>query len=777
MDDDGPDDESNPAKNLPGDQREQGPRSRVKKTALKPLDPTTATGQTAAGGEVEVAATAGARSPSPGPEVSQQPNPKSDEERLRRREQERRVARAAKLWQETYGGQADGRDRASLEAAFVPLQSIMRGYLVRLREAERISKALEGSNNPAETDDVHRVQRDEIEQEPLQGPDTGSDIATRNDRNPEEQFNDDLQAYVEVSGAIVDTRPVIRGQAIHLWDLFRLATQQDCQPQERNWEQVAMGLGFDKARVPVLAKEVRSCYQRNLAEFEEAIKAFDNDNGIAEDSEDGSEAACAGTFENLPLARDAPTAPKQPHFIPSSPAYQSSPPFLASKRPRRQSELLTSDLGYPLDGSRKRRRLSKDVVIPPTPEQKLGMSRSQLSHRKCQDKSSPLKSRGSAKDEVIELSSGEESDDFFDVEMEDGEGLDDLPRRAQPVPRKYEEPKTQDSHFDTGNKQILRRSIEEDDLSPSQQLQLESDAYKSPERHTSRTNVAVEPRASRPSTATVTSRRAGHTSSRAPNSDEAFIQTAPAGTGASRAPVNGKVMKRALPPQYQRKPVSAAPTTVPDSRPSRNINAQQRPMSKFQDSLRPSVLGSGHSADDSASRAKLSSRHTPAVGRQSSAKQPSVFASSASPKSANLNMVLKNQAPSTTYDQAYVDAQIEHFQGLGYQEKHIAAAMHSATFQRGPMAVAVQSLAEGRGIPPDEAGIWTARDDKYLRMIMEYDRRMEKGKQPDGAAAENQMKVKVWKARSKLDVKHTAEGVKLRVEFMKMLNAGSSQQA
>lgn len=776
MDDDGPDDESNPAQDVPGDENEQQSRRGVNKPALKPLSPATAISPTAAGGDVEVAATAGARSPSPGPAVSEQPNPKSDEERLKRREQERRVARAAKLWHETWGGQANGRDRANLEAAFVPLQSIMRGYLVRLRESERLAKALEGSNNPAKANDVHRVERHEIEQEASQVSDTGSAMVTQHDLNAKAQFYNDLQAYVEVSGATVDARPVINGQAIYLWDLFRLATQQDCQPQERNWGQVVVGLGFGNANTPVLAREVRHCYQQNLADFEEAIKAFDNDDGLEEDIENESEAACDGALEDLLPTQDVPTAPKLPLVNPSSPAYQSSPPLAASKRQRRQSELLTSDLNYPPDGSRKRRRLSKDVVIPPTPEQELELSRSQLRRGIRQNNSSPLKSRGAAKDEIIELSSEEESDDFFDVEMEDGEGLYDLPRRVEPAPRKYAEPDAQDWHFDTENKQILRRSIEEDDPSPSQQLQLESDAYKSPERHISRTHVAVEPRASRPSTATVASRGAGKTGGRALKSDGALAQVGSSGARAFQAPVNGKVMKRTLPPQYQRKPVSTASTIVPDFRSSRNTDSQQRPISKFQESVRPTGVGSVHSADNSTSWAKPSTRYTPAGGLQASSKQPAVFPSSTSPKSANGNEI-KNQGPSVTYDQAYVDAQIEHFQGLGYQAKHIAAAMQAATFQRGPMGVAVQSLAEGRGIPPDEAGIWTPRDDKYLRVIMEYDRLMEKGKQPADAAAENQMKVRVWKARGKLDVKHGAEGVKLRVEFMSMLDAENGQRA
>lgn len=776
MDDDGPDDESNPVQDVPGDESERQPRRGVNKPALKPLGPAIATSPTAAGGEVEVAATAGARSPSPEPAVSEQPNPKSDEERLKRREQERRVARAAKLWQETWGGRANGRDRANLEAAFVPLQSIMRGYLVRLREAERMAKALDGSNNTAEANDVRRVENQEIEQEALQGSDKGSAMVAQHDLNAKDQFYNDLEAYVEVSGATVDVRPVINGQAICLWDLFRLATQQECQPEERNWGRAVVELGFDGANIPVLAREVRHCYQQNLADFEEAIKAFDNDDGLEEDFEDGSEAACDGALEDLLPTQDVPTAPKLPLVNPSSPVYQSSPPFVTSKRPRRQSELLTSDLNYPPDGSRKRRRLSKDVVIPPTPEQELDLSRNQLRRGIRQDKSSPLKSRGAAKDEIIELSSGEESDDFFDVEMEDIEGVDDLPRRVEPAPKKYAQPDTHDWHFDTENKQILRRSIEEDDPSPSQQLQLESDAYKSPERHTSRTHVAVEPRASRPSTATVASRGAGNTSSRALKSDGALAQVGSSGARAFQAPVNGKVMKRTLPPQYQRKPVSTAPTIVPDFRSSRNTDSQQRPIFKFQNSVRPTGGGSVHPADNSTLRAKPSTQYTPPGGLESSSKQPAVFPSSTSPESANGNGI-KNQGPSVTYDQAYVDAQIEHFQGLGYQEKHIAVAMQAATFQRGPMGVAVQSLAEGRGIPPDEAGIWTPQDDKYLRMIMEYDRLMEKGKQSANAAAENQMKVKVWKARSKLDVKHSAEGVKLRVEFMKMLGAENGQQA
>lgn len=776
VDDNGPLEQSKGAQDDSGGDGEPEPRLQVNVHASKSARPSVAGNPIAANGDIEVPGTAGAPSPSPSRPVSRQLNPKSDEERLKRREQEKTRTHAAKLLQRTWRGHAVRRDQAKLEAAFVPLQAMMRGYLVRLREVDRLTKAMEANMASGEADRVSSAENHDQAEEDSQGPAMGPDGMLQHDRDAREQFYDDLEAYIEVSGAKVVGKPLIDGRPIDLWDLFSLATQQDCQPEERDWAQVASELGFDPETSPALIEDMRECYHQNLAEFEETIRAYENDDGLEEGVEQPEEPACDETAQELVLTSDAVTAPKQPLADASFPPYHSSPPLAASKRSRQHTELLISDPGYPSDGSRKRRRLNKDVEIPPTPEEKLELPHSQLRRGAAHDKSSPLKSRGVPNGEAVAISSGEESDDFSDAGREDGERVDEFPDRGEPQKRRYIEPETQDWRFGMDNKQELLHSIE-DDVSPSQQLQLESDAFKSPQRVVRRGQVTVKQNANRLSLATVDARAAGETYTRALGSEPKLAQVEAASARVSRAPVNGKTTKRVLPPEYHCKPDLAVPTiaSVSTYNSARNATTQPRPGPRLSNSVRPTGTPPVRPTNSNASWDKPFTC-TPTLGvLRSASKRAPTFPPSSS-KLLNGSIATNIPVPEVTYDAAYFDAQIEHFQGLGYQEEHISKALHAATFQRGPMAVAIQSLAEGRGVPPDEAGIWTTSDDEDLRIVMKYDRRIKKGKYAADDAVERRTKVRVWTARSSLDLKHGEDRVKKRVEFMQLLEAREKGQ-
>lgn len=137
------------------------------------------------------------------------------------------------------------------------------------------------------------------------------------------------------------------------------------------------------------------------------------------------------------------------------------------------------------------------------------------------------------------------------------------------------------------------------------------------------------------------------------------------------------------------------------------------------------------------------------------------------------------RSPKFDNDPAVIDAQFAHFQALGYEKAHIGRAMEAATFQRGPMTVALQSLHEGRGLPAREAGVWTDSDDEMLKAVRDHDRRIEKGKFTAGSAGAGlegedgeRLGLRNERLRAKLMVKH-GRWVELRLQFMDMMDQGA----
>lgn len=677
-----------------------------------------------------------AASPTPGPSAAAaRINPKSDEERLKRQEQGRKWSRAVEMF---YPGRGHVviKDQAMLEAALVNLQSRMRGYLVRMKEAERLNEAKRAGHKSVE----HLKQHDFVEGG-FQDADVDSEGISHHDRTAREQFHNDLQDYVDAGGE-VEGRPSVDGRPIDLWQLFEAATKQDCEPAERNWEQVTEELGLDYARIPSLVQSVRQCYQQNLADFEETIKAYDNGDDIESSAEDEpNEIADGGRAGGDLPTSGAVTAPEQPLAGPPSHAYQSSP-LAGSKRSRWQSEVLVSDLGYPSDGSRKRRRLDRDSVIPPTPEDKLDVVHGQTSRGTGPEYSSPLKSRGIAKSEAIELSSGRESDVLVDREVDDSECENELPSHRDPPRKKFVEPETQDWRFGADNEQGFLDSIEEEDASPSQQLQLESDAYNSPERVTpSRRRIPVKQSADRPSpgTGTASTKKAGGIGMRVLRSKTMSAENEASGLHSAQTPVNDKPTKRALPPQYQRPSVSIPPTPAPALVYVGTTKSQERPR-----------------------------QHNTIAGRQARSTTPQSTDGSASHGATNSSRG-SNSPNELVFDADYIEAQQNHFQALGYREMDIYRALEAATFDRGCMTVALESLHHGHGIPASEPGVWTKRDNDDLSMIMEHERQVKKGKHAAGTGLHTQTRVKAWQAGNRLESKHGKERVKGRTEFMMMM--------
>lgn len=696
----------------------------------------------------------------------QKPNPKSDDERLKKQEEIKQRARAAKLLQRIWKGHTVRKEHATLEAAFIPLQSIMRGYLARKRQAEKLAVYLD-----AEVGDelvVYSQTHEDVDNS-SQGSELISQSIPEPDRTPREQFYSDLQDYIEITGVNIDYKPLIGGVRVDLWDLFRIMTEQDCQPEERDMTEIADGLGLNWKKSPDILDKLQECYQ-NLADFEEANKLFANqkyDDG--EEAEEEEEVgACYG--EDVLQPSDAVTARKEPLVDPSSPAYRSSPPVIGPKRSRRHSEFLTSDPGYPSDGSRKRRRLDKNSVIPPTPETKLGFVRSQQWHSSAHDKSSPLKSHDDANREIIEISSHGESEILADESLDDG-GQDELPSHNEaPRRKKLVEPETQDWGFATQNENGFYESIEVDDTSPSRQLQLESDIFNSPDRNVSR----IPPpslKATGPPSSSEKLKASGNSGNLfiRPNRHSAVAEQP--STFNSQSPIEVEATKRILPAHYQLKPNSKTPARV--SAPMTRQNATLHPRSpSLSTSARPSGTAPARTTNNAQrdySTAYISSQTV----QPNLPRAPAFPAPRLTEQTGERAKVTRKS--SGVFNVEYVDAQINHFVALGYKSKDVVNALEVATFERGPMVIALESLHNGRGVPNDVRGVWTAEDVGDLKVVRDYEQGIIKDRTNSAGIQDNSTKVKAWTARNRLEEKHGKEGVNTRLEYMKVASRSQTR--
>lgn len=705
---------------------------------------------------------------SPAQPTPQLPRPRSDDERLKRQEQSRRRARAAKLLQRTWRGHVVRRDRAQLESSIVPLQSLMRGYLLRMRRAERLLDALEARSEPVEEDQNQDAEQDEDAREDLNPEVDGNDSSFR------DQFYEDLQDYLEVSGAEIELHPVVDGREVELWDLFSVATQQDCAVEDRDWKKVAQRLGFDWTSSAGCVKDLKECYNRNLAEFEEAIGSYDDQEDTARGEEE--QVSYYDGEQGLPQTSDAVTAPKEPSPARLSPSYRSSSPVAGVKRSFQQSTDPQSELSYPSDGSGKRRRRDRGKAIPQTPDHKLGLDGGSSSRAAVQDFPSPLKSRGAAtrRDGVYTV---DDADDFLNNGMHDIQEIDKLPAIPHPRKKRFVEPETQDFGAVVDGDDI-RQSIEEnnigymtdeDDISPSQQLQSEFDAISSPARLIpSRDNGTVS--ASRPP---FMEPRPGPTGrptkdTHTPASGTTTTNGSAKGDAAHNRASTLKATKRSLPQQYQTQPAVSAAARPPVSASVRNGIAAPTVQSRSPIVARPTVEAPAHSPVVAMQRPRQTVSATPTRPVQSSA-QPHNSSRMPPTSSAPDPASNKDKSPIPHFGEEYVDAQFEHFTALGYDTRHIGQAMEVASLQRGPMTVALQSLAAGKGIPGNEAGVWTDDDDEKLRKVRAYDRRQKSGAPSSASGANNREKAQVERYRTFLLEKHQS-WFAYRLAFMNLMD-------
>jgi hypothetical protein len=66
---------------------------------------------------------------------------------------------------------------------------------------------------------------------------------------------------------------------------------------------------------------------------------------------------------------------------------------------------------------------------------------------------------------------------------------------------------------------------------------------------------------------------------------------------------------------------------------------------------------------------------------------------------------------------AEVQELVDHYISLGYPEEVVQEAMLATTLETGDVAMVMESIMQGHGIPENIEGVWTAEDDRAVRLI------------------------------------------------------------
>ena len=114
-----------------------------------------------------------------------------------------------------------------------------------------------------------------------------------------------------------------------------------------------------------------------------------------------------------------------------------------------------------------------------------------------------------------------------------------------------------------------------------------------------------------------------------------------------------------------------------------------------------------------------------------------------------------------------IEGWIEHYESMGYPHHIVDTALKSTTLTPGGVAAHVmESLRSGLGVPQHNEGVWTDRDDRSLRIIMEAEAN---GNLEREALSEGELHLlrNARKARIRLTNKHGAERMAVRKRYLK----------
>jgi len=547
----------------------------------------------------------------------------------------------------------------------------------------------------------------------------------RSPKTPKEEFYSLLNGYLDATGAQIDLWPKIQGRALDLWELWQAvkSLDQGRSPSIRNWEQIAENLGFDWIDEPEVTVKLKNCYEANLGEFEELQEAFE-----AEDL--GSQAE----WESQRSAADEDTVLGVAHpVLPSgSLPFQSSPPRITGQKRPFQPELVPSSVFSPV----KRMRYSKDMVIPSSPEQKKAAATPRLSAKDV-----VLYDRGRA----TAVSS---------VRLD---GLSHPSPERLPPSKATLGPETQDLGFENGfHSQPDIVSVV--DTSPSEHLQFENSQlspipfsgfklrdvpYRSPlgqaSSNPSQGKIVPDP-------AVAKHINGGSIVPLIEDPDDHLSATKLHRTAEPRSssPVEAKAKRRSLPASFRRavSPPGTGPKAAPPAPPRVSLpTVTNNHAADLFPPLHPSRDRPSHdTATIKTKQPSLPTRptHSPGSLTPASPPPPKILPSGPTPP-----------------EGCPMDEVMDFYMSLGYRQSHIIEAF-KATLTWGLAAVVMQELKEGRGIPANWEGVWTAGDDRDLRFVLEVEGEVQarrRSGEPPGREDRARAR-RAERARRRLETKH-----------------------
>ncbi|KAI1484605.1 TRF2-interacting telomeric protein/Rap1 C terminal domain-containing protein [Biscogniauxia mediterranea] len=512
------------------------------------------------------------------------------------------------------------------------------------------------------------------------------------------QFYRDYTSFLEAEGIQAIPWPSIRGRAIELWDLWKAVISQKVDPAERDWQQVAEDMGFNWIEDEAAPEEIRVCYERNLSDFEEAMLSFEQfGEDDDEDDDDG---------ENEEDEEDEGEEGEEEEEV-EEPMPSSLPVLSSLKRPF-EATSLSSDPAYP-HSSPKRRRLDRNQEVPSTPDELSGISRlryrtnGQVTPTKLA--STPRERLSASRNQMQLIATNEEEEDELRDDVQELPVLP--PPRLQAV-----EPETQDFQFDPEtqkfvNNEILEEMEEEtqDNITPSQQLRLESDA-------TIPDLLAIAPssqhsREKSMQNNTPTPRPKIKNPFREDDSDEATPRTIKArGKSSPLAKSSPERQRRSLPKSWGQDTVTAAHST--------KLSTPQR--------------------------------------RQ---RQQSTTPTSPIPQRARKSPPKVTEARTATPVKESPNDIIDRFLALGYTKAIVVRALKATTWHIGNAGQVMEILRRGEELPQRTSGVWTQRDDDALLLV--------DSKVPPKDAKEEK---KRGKELRRLKAKHGDQGIEARRQYL-----------
>lgn len=569
----------------------------------------------------------------------------------------------------------------------------------------------------------------------------------RDPKTPKEEFYVLLNEYLEATGAGIVPWPEVQGRTLELWDLWNTvrSLDQGRSPSLRNWEHIAENLGFDWIETPEVTLQLKTCYEASLGEFEELQRAFEaEDTGTQADQETQGSVAQSDAAMEQPAEQDLSSE--------SLPFHSSPPRIQGQKRAFEPATASSSaDLGFPTP---KRMRYSKDFEIPSTPMPEARTAAPTAPSSGWTEKLSFGRRKAAAATDSPHHSSP-----------------DKLPRLQQPRPaHTMLEPETQDFGFEDDGFQSQPDLDPIPDTTPSQQLHLESEQltpvpfsgfeapkapYESPlgvhnNSTSSRRKAVPDSAAARPVGRSIISSIEDSADNDVTPKVHAHLAPPPR----SESPVEAKAKRRSLPASFYRAvsppkgspktqpptapPRASLPTSIPDKRKkTTSILPLPRPQPSNEN---PVPLGT--------SAAAVKSRDTSreaASGRQTN---------SGSPPAPSAPATILPSGPTPPRGLSALET-VDYYVSLGYKRRHVMEAF-KATLTWGLAAVVMQELREGRGLPDNWEGVWTARDDADLRFVLEVEGRRRTGEGgPDREGRERVRRAE--RLRRRLEVKHGAQ--------------------